>query len=107
MATRDYYEILGVERTIDAAGLKSAYHKLAMLHHPDRNGGCEDAMARFKEISAAYSILSDNQKRAAYDRFGHAGVDGGGARAEQRSAADDGRTASLGPPTQGRCQIED
>ena len=78
MATRDYYEILGVERTIDAAGLKSAYHKLAMLHHPDRNGGCEDAMARFKEISAAYSILSDNQKRAAYDRFGHAGVDGGG-----------------------------
>lgn len=78
MATRDYYEVLGVERTIDAAGLKSAYHKLAMLHHPDRNGGSEDSMARFKEISAAYSVLSDEQKRAAYDRFGHDGVNGGG-----------------------------
>jgi molecular chaperone DnaJ len=78
MATRDYYEILGVERTIDAAGLKAAYRKLAMQHHPDRNGGCDDSMARFKEISEAYSILSDDQKRAAYDRFGHAGVNGGG-----------------------------
>ena len=78
MATRDYYEILGVERTIDAAGLKSAYRKMAMEHHPDRNGGCEDAMARFKEISEAYSVLSDDQKRAAYDRFGHEGVNGGG-----------------------------
>ncbi|KQY95563.1 MULTISPECIES: molecular chaperone DnaJ [unclassified Brevundimonas] len=78
MATRDYYEVLEVERTIDAAGLKSAYRKLAMKHHPDRNGGCEDSMARFKEISEAYSVLSDDQKRAAYDRFGHAGVNGGG-----------------------------
>ncbi len=78
MATRDYYEILGVERTIDAAGLKSAYRKLAMEHHPDRNGGCDDSMARFKEISEAYGVLSDDQKRAAYDRFGHAGVNGGG-----------------------------
>ncbi len=75
---RDYYEILGVERTVDAAGLKSAYRKLAMQHHPDRNGGCEESMARFKEISEAYSVLSDDQKRAAYDRFGHAGVNGGG-----------------------------
>jgi molecular chaperone DnaJ len=78
MATRDYYEVLEVERTIDAAGLKAAYRKLAMQHHPDRNGGCEDSMARFKEISEAYSVLSDDQKRAAYDRFGHAGVNGGG-----------------------------
>lgn len=76
MATRDYYEVLGVERTIDAAGLKAAYRKLAMQHHPDRNGGCEDAMAKFKEISEAYSVLSDDQKRVAYDRFGHTG--GGG-----------------------------
>jgi molecular chaperone DnaJ len=74
---RDYYEILGVERTIDAAGLKAAYRKLAMEHHPDRNGGCEDSSARFKEISEAYGVLSDDQKRAAYDRFGHAGVNGG------------------------------
>lgn len=78
MATRDYYEILEVERTIDAAGLKSAYRKLAMAHHPDRNGGSDESMARFKEISEAYSVLSDEQKRAAYDRFGHAGVNGGG-----------------------------
>ena len=75
---RDYYEILGVERTIDAAGLKSAYRKLAMQHHPDRNGGSEESMAKFKELSEAYTVLSDEQKRAAYDRFGHAGVNGGG-----------------------------
>ncbi|GAA0614556.1 molecular chaperone DnaJ [Brevundimonas kwangchunensis] len=74
---RDYYEVLGVERTIDAAGLKSAYRKLAMQHHPDRNGGSEESMAIFKEISEAYTVLSDDQKRAAYDRFGHAGVNGG------------------------------
>ncbi|WEK57880.1 MAG: molecular chaperone DnaJ [Candidatus Brevundimonas phytovorans] len=77
MAQRDYYEILEVERTIDAAGLKSAYRKLAMVHHPDRNGGSEESLARFKEISEAYTVLSDEQKRAAYDRFGHAGVNGG------------------------------
>lgn len=75
---RDYYEILGVTRTIDEAGLKSAFRKLAMEHHPDRNGGCENATGRFKEINEAYSVLSDPQKRAAYDRFGHAGVNGGG-----------------------------
>lgn len=73
---RDYYEILGVTRTIDDAGLKSAFRKLAMEHHPDRNGGCENAAGRFKEINEAYSVLSDPQKRAAYDRFGHAGVNG-------------------------------
>ncbi len=77
MAQRDYYEILGVERTIDAPGLKSAYRKLAMTHHPDRNGGSEESLAKFKEISEAYTVLSDDQKRAAYDRFGHAGVNGG------------------------------
>ena len=75
---RDYYEVLGVERTIDAPGLKAAYRKLAMVHHPDRNGGSEDSMAKFKEISEAYSVLSDDQKRAHYDRFGHAGQPGGG-----------------------------
>ncbi len=78
MAQRDYYEILGVDRSVDEAGLKAAYRKLAMQHHPDRNGGSEESMARFKEISEAYSVLSDAQKRAAYDRFGHAGVGGGG-----------------------------
>jgi molecular chaperone DnaJ len=74
---RDYYEILGVSRGCDDAGLKAAFRKLAMEHHPDRNGGCEDAAGRFKEINEAYSVLSDQQKRAAYDRFGHAGLNGG------------------------------
>jgi len=78
---RDYYDILGVDRGCDGAGLKSAFRKLAMEHHPDRNGGCEDAAGRFKEINEAYSVLSDPQKRAAYDRFGHAGVNGGGGQA--------------------------
>src|ERR1700740_1307377 len=73
---RDYYEILGVERSSDGAVLKAAFRKLAMEHHPDRNGGCENAASRFKEINEAYSVLSDPQKRAAYDRFGHAGVNG-------------------------------
>ncbi|MDB5493666.1 MAG: molecular chaperone DnaJ [Phenylobacterium sp.] len=75
---RDYYEILGVDRGCDEAGLKAAFRKLAMEHHPDRNGGCEEAAGRFKELNEAYSILSDPQKRAAYDRFGHAGVNGQG-----------------------------
>ena len=75
---RDYYEILGVERSADDGALKASFRKLAMEHHPDRNGGCEEAEGRFKEINEAYSILSDPQKRAAYDRFGHAGVNGSG-----------------------------
>jgi len=73
---RDYYEILGVDRGADDAGLKSAFRKLAMEHHPDRNNGCNEAASRFKEINEAYSVLSDKQKRAAYDRFGHAGLQG-------------------------------
>jgi molecular chaperone DnaJ len=75
---RDYYELLGVSRSADGAEIKSAYRKLAMEHHPDRNGGCEDASSRFKEMNEAYSVLSDADKRAAYDRFGHAGVNGMG-----------------------------
>jgi molecular chaperone DnaJ len=73
---RDYYEILGVTRGCDDAALKSSFRKLAMEHHPDRNGGCEEAEGRFKEINEAYSVLSDPKKRAAYDQFGHAGVNG-------------------------------
>jgi molecular chaperone DnaJ len=73
---RDYYEILGVDRGCDEAGLKAAFRKQAMEHHPDRNGGSEEASGRFKEVNEAYSVLSDAQKRAAYDRFGHAGVNG-------------------------------
>ena len=73
---RDYYEVLGVARGCDDAALKAAFRKMAMEHHPDRNGGCENASSRFKEVNEAYSVLSDAQKRAAYDRFGHAGVNG-------------------------------
>lgn len=73
---RDYYEVLGVARGCDDAALKAAFRKMAMEHHPDRNGGCENASSRFKEVNEAYSVLSDAQKRAAYDRYGHAGVNG-------------------------------
>ena len=77
-AKRDYYEVLGVPRDVDEKALKSAYRKLAMKHHPDRNEGCADAEAKFKEVNEAYAALSDQQKRAAYDRFGHAGLNGQG-----------------------------
>jgi len=73
---RDYYEILGVTRGCDDAALKAAFRKLAVQHHPDKNQGCTESEGRFKEINEAYSILSDGQKRAAYDRFGHEGVQG-------------------------------
>lgn len=73
----DFYELLEVERTADAATLKTAYRKLAMKYHPDRNPGCQESEARFKAINEAYDCLKDDQKRAAYDRFGHAAFTGG------------------------------
>jgi molecular chaperone DnaJ len=78
LAKRDYYEVLGVPKGSDEAALKSAYRKLAMQFHPDRNPGNVEAEHKFKEISEAYDTLKDPQKRAAYDRFGHAAFDGGG-----------------------------
>ncbi|SIS42210.1 MAG: molecular chaperone DnaJ [Thalassolituus maritimus] len=81
MSKRDYYEVLGVSRDVDAKELKKAYRKLAMKYHPDRNPDDKDADAKFKEATEAYEILGDQQKRAAYDQYGHAGVDpnaGGG-----------------------------
>jgi molecular chaperone DnaJ len=74
----DYYEVLGVERTAGDQELKAAYRKLAMQYHPDRNPDNAEAEEKFKECSEAYQVLSDPQKRASYDRFGHAGVNGGG-----------------------------
>jgi len=68
---RDYYQVLGVERGADAAELKKAYRRLAMDHHPDRNAGDRESEARFKEASEAYQVLSDPEKRALYDRYGH------------------------------------
>jgi molecular chaperone DnaJ len=75
---RDLYEVLGVERTATEVEIKSAYRKLALKHHPDRNQGNREAEEKFKEAAEAYAILADDQKRAAYDRFGHAGVGLGG-----------------------------
>ena len=72
MVETDYYELLQVERTADPSTIKSAYRKLAMECHPDRNGGCSEAEKKFKALSEAYECLKDPQKRAAYDRFGHA-----------------------------------
>ena len=80
MAKIDYYEILAVSRDVDSASLKSAYRKMAMKYHPDRNQGDDDAEQKFKEIGEAYEALKDPQKRAAYDRFGHAAFDQRGAR---------------------------
>ncbi|MCC5812593.1 MAG: molecular chaperone DnaJ [Ectothiorhodospiraceae bacterium] len=77
MAKRDFYEILGVQKNATEADLKRAYRRLAMKYHPDRNPGDADAEQRFKEAKTAYEVLSDPQKRAAYDQFGHAGVEGG------------------------------
>jgi molecular chaperone DnaJ len=72
MAKRDYYEILGVERNASEEEIKKAYRKLAMQYHPDRNKGDKDAEEKFKEVGEAYAVLSDTDKRARYDRFGHA-----------------------------------
>src|SRR3954466_14356690 len=72
MVDSDYYELLQVERSADERAIKSAYRRLAMECHPDRNPGCKDSEAKFKAVSEAYDCLKDPQKRAAYDRFGHA-----------------------------------
>ena len=78
MSQRDYYEVLGVARDADAAALKSAYRKLAMKFHPDQNQGDPTTEDKFKQINEAYAVLSDADKRAAYDRFGHAAFQNGG-----------------------------
>ncbi len=87
MAKRDYYEVLGIERSADEQQLKSAFRKLAKQYHPDANPGDEDAERRFKELNEAYEALKDPQRRAAYDQFGHAAFEGGGG----------GRAGGFGP----------
>jgi molecular chaperone DnaJ len=90
MTRRDYYEVLGVSRRCTDAELKSAFRKAAMKYHPDRNPGDKEAEIRFKEVNEAYQVLSDSQKRAAYDRYGHAAFEHGGAGADM-----DGFAASM------------
>ena len=75
---RDYYEVLGVGKDADAKEIKKAYRKLAMKYHPDKNPGDKDAEEKFKEINEAYEVLSDEEKRSTYDRFGHDGLNGQG-----------------------------
>src|SRR6202453_5276954 len=78
MAKRDFYEVLGVSRSCTEVEMKAAFRKAAMQHHPDRNPGDAEAERKFKEVNEAYQALSDAQKRAAYDRFGHAAFEQGG-----------------------------
>src|SRR5690625_6742595 len=74
MSKRDYYEVLGIEKGADEKEIRRAYRRMAMRYHPDRNPGDEEAEEKFKEAKEAYEVLSDAQKRAAYDQFGHAGA---------------------------------
>ena len=78
MAKKDYYEVLGVDKSASADEIKKAYRKLAIKYHPDKNPGNKEAEEKFKEAAEAYSVLSDADKKAKYDQFGHAGVDGAG-----------------------------
>src|SRR5215471_8504488 len=78
MSKRDYYEILGVQKSASAEEIKKAYRKVAMQFHPDRNPGDKAAEEKFKEAAEAYEVLSDADKKAQYDRFGHAGMGNNG-----------------------------
>ena len=120
MAKRDYYEILGVERTSTEVELKKAYRRLAMKHHPDRNPDDKASEELFKEANEAYEVLSDSSQRAAYDQYGHAGVDpqmGGGSRGGAQRGSDlrytleldleeavRGTTVNIRVPTQVNCK---
>ena len=75
MAKRDYYEVLGVDKSASAEEIKKAYRKMAIKYHPDKNPGDKEAEEKFKEAAEAYSVLSDADKKARYDQFGHAGVE--------------------------------
>jgi len=90
VAERDYYEVLGVPRDASERDLKSAYRKLALQYHPDRNPGDHTAEEKFKEAAQAFAVLGDADKRAAYDRYGHAGVGNGGPQFDPSTFSDFG-----------------
>src|SRR5215471_15924251 len=90
MTKRCYYEVLGVERTASEDDLKKAFRRLAMKHHPDRNPDNKEAEAHFKEAKEAYEVLGEPQKRAVYDRHGHAAFEAGGRGAGGHGFADVG-----------------
>src|SRR6266576_3356883 len=94
MSKRDFYEILEVGRTASDGEMKASYRKLAMKWHPDRNPGDKDCESHFKEINEAYDVLKDEQKRAAYDRFGHAAFEHGGPGGQHGFGADFASTFS-------------
>src|SRR5580658_4934 len=96
MSKRCYYETLECQKTTTVDGLKTAYRKLAMRFHPDKNPGDHTAEIKFKEINEAYDVLKDDQKRAAYDRFGHAAFEGGMGAAGARAGSPFGDFGSFG-----------
>ena len=90
---RDYYEVLGVDKSADASTIKKAYYKLAKQYHPDVNPGDKEAEKKFKEINEAYAVLSDADKKAKYDQYGHAAFENGGAGgtlSDSTAPSDDG-----------------
>ena len=89
MSKRDYYEVLGVDKNASPEDLKKAYRKLALKYHPDRNPGDKEAEEKFKEAAEAYDVLSNPDKKARYDQFGHAGLDGAGGYGAQGMSMDD------------------
>src|SRR3546814_11646227 len=91
----DYYELLGCTRDADAGTIKSAYRRLAINLHPDKHGGCKEHEAKFKAVNEAYDCLKDPQKRAAYDRFGHAAFANGGGGGRHAGAADFGAFSDI------------
>ena len=102
---RDYYEVLGVSKTASDSEIKSAYRKLAKKYHPDMNPGDKEAEAKFKEVNEAYEVLSDKDKRARYDQFGHAAFDQGGGGAVAANSGQDSGSETCGTVPQHRGQV--
>ena len=96
MAKRDFYDVLGVGKGSEGDEIKRAYRNLAKKHHPDRNQGDSSAEQKFKEISEAYDVLKDEERRAAYDRFGHAAFESGGMAGGRRGGGGGGFEQAFG-----------